>query len=117
MGRPLNKKYFGNRNTGSASTTSDNYGIGGEGIASFNITNGGNYINRLPTLTAFTAPSLPTGVTFAGVLHSHAQNASPNAKGTGYQIGDILIGIMDELMSRRDLNETGTDYTKEPNLQ
>ena len=24
MGRPLNKKYFGNRNIGSASTTADN---------------------------------------------------------------------------------------------
>ena len=31
MGRPLNKKYFGNRNVGSTSTTADD-NIGGEGI-------------------------------------------------------------------------------------
>jgi len=33
------------------------------------------------------------------------------------QIGDILIGIMDELMSRRDLDETGTDYIEESGLE
>ena len=37
MGRPLNKKYFGNRNIGSTSTTADN-GIGGEGVESVTIT-------------------------------------------------------------------------------
>ena len=37
MGRPLNKKYFGNRNIGSASTTADN-GIGGQAVASIAVT-------------------------------------------------------------------------------
>jgi hypothetical protein len=36
MGRPLHKKYFGNRNIGSASTTADD-GIGGQGIASITL--------------------------------------------------------------------------------
>ena len=31
MGRPLNKKYFGNRNIGTTGTTDNN--IGGEGVA------------------------------------------------------------------------------------
>jgi len=91
MGRPLNKKYFGNRNVGSASTVNDNK-IGGEGIANFSFSNQGNYINRLPTVASFPAPSIPTGVQAAGVLHSVALNCNPynSSKGTGYQIGDIL---------------------------
>ena len=36
MGRPLNKKYFGNRNIGSTSTTTDD-GIGGEGLAAYTL--------------------------------------------------------------------------------
>jgi hypothetical protein len=100
MGRPLNKKFFGGRNVGTGGyeingslSNSQNYAddrIGGEGIASLNITLGGNYINRLPTVT-IPAPSIPGGVqsTF-GPLHSVAVNASPYAKGSGYQIGDIL---------------------------
>jgi len=91
MGRPLNKKYFGNRNIGSTSTVADD-DIGGEGIADFSFSNQGNYINRLPTVASFPAPSIPTGVQAAGVLHSVALNCSPftGSKGTGYQIGDIL---------------------------
>jgi hypothetical protein len=97
MGRPLNKKFFGNFNIGTGGytpavggNTGGDDGIGGEGLASLNITNGGNYINRLPTLATLAAPSIPGGVQAAGVLHSVAINASPNTKGTGYQIGDVI---------------------------
>lgn len=67
MGRPLNKKYFGNRNTGSASTTGDDYGIGGGFLASIsNGTVGAIQINdthrTFPSLTV-AAPTLPGGVT------------------------------------------------------
>jgi len=68
MGRPLNKKYFGNRNIGSTSTTADN-GIGGEGVASVSQPGGGvgsfvvsDTYRNFPTLTA-SAPTLPGGVT------------------------------------------------------
>ena len=66
MGRPLNKKYFGNRNVGSASTTTDD-GIGGEGLGVWTlpaqkgvvaITNTYKYF---PTLT-IPAPDLVEGV-------------------------------------------------------
>ena len=65
MGRPLHKKYFGNRNIGTTGT-SDNK-IGGEGIASIsNGTVGAIQINdtykTFPYLTA-AAPTLPGGVT------------------------------------------------------
>lgn len=36
MGRPLNKKFMGNRNIGSTGT-GDNYGIGGEGLAAYTL--------------------------------------------------------------------------------
>jgi hypothetical protein len=67
MGRPLNKKYFGNRNIGSTSVTTDN-GIGGEGIASISNPVGGvgsfvvsNTYKNFPQLN-IGAPTLPGGV-------------------------------------------------------
>ena len=67
MGRPLNKKYFGNRNIGSASTASDD-GIGGQGVASISNPGGGvgnfvvtNTYKNFPLLN-IAAPTLPSGV-------------------------------------------------------
>jgi hypothetical protein len=65
MGRPLNKKYFGNRNTGSSSTTSDN-GIGGGALASVSAGTVGSFVvsdtyQNFPTLTV-ALPTLPGGV-------------------------------------------------------
>ena len=68
MGRPLHKKYFGNRNIGSASVTTDN-GIGGSRIGS--VTVGG--VNNSTGYTTggavtFSAPQLPGGVTATGTV-------------------------------------------------
>ena len=62
MGRPLNKKYFGNRNIGSTSTTADD-GIGGEGLDTITLggTNNSSGYAVDDALT-ITAPDLPTGV-------------------------------------------------------
>jgi len=97
MGRPLNKKFFGNFNIGTGGytpavggNTGGDDGIGGEGLASINWSNYGNYINRLPTFASLAAPSIPGGVQAAGVLHSRAINASPAVAGTGYRVGDVL---------------------------
>ena len=60
MGRPLNKKYFGNRNIGSASTTADN-GIGGQGLASVTIAQGTGKTAGAQAVT-ITAPALPNGI-------------------------------------------------------
>jgi hypothetical protein len=65
MGRPLNKKYFGNRNIGSASTTSDN-GIGGQGVESISVATAGSFVvsdtyKKFPLLN-IAAPALPGGV-------------------------------------------------------
>jgi hypothetical protein len=65
MGRPLNKKYFGNRNIGSTSTTTDN-GIGGQGLATISTATVGSFVvnntyKNFPLLT-IGAPTLPGGV-------------------------------------------------------
>jgi len=62
MGRPLNKKYFGNRNIGSVSTTADN-GIGGQAVASIAVT--GSFSGKTtgtPYAVTITSPDLPGGV-------------------------------------------------------
>jgi hypothetical protein len=67
MGRPLNQKYFGNRNIGSTSTTADD-NIGGNAIASISNPAGGvgnfvvtNTYKNFPQLV-IGAPTIPNGV-------------------------------------------------------
>ena len=68
MGRPLHKKFFGNRNIGSASVTTDD-GIGGSRVGS--VTVGG--VNNSTGYTTggavtFTQPQLPGGVQATGTV-------------------------------------------------
>jgi hypothetical protein len=113
MGRPLNKKYFGNRNIGTGGdqtigtqSNSQNYAddrIGGEGFAG--VTFGasvadtsygsGAYLNKVPHITAIGAPSIPGGVQAAAdvvtvkAVHGVVNQAgTPN--GADYLTGDIL---------------------------
>jgi len=89
MGRPLNKKYFGNRNIGTTGTGDD--AIGGEGVASVTITNEGSYTSALPTVS-FSTPDLSGigGVRATGVVHGHALSAVATAAGGGYHYADVL---------------------------
>jgi hypothetical protein len=88
MGRPLNKKYFGNRNIGSTSVTTDN-GIGGQGVASAAVITKGSYQTR-PVIT-FTAPQLPNGVTATGTITSEVLSAAVSGTQTGtYLVGDLI---------------------------
>ena len=64
MGRPLSKKFIGNRNIGSTGTGDDN-GIGGEGVASISLPSGANNSSGYSAGTAnisIALPALPTGV-------------------------------------------------------
>jgi hypothetical protein len=74
MGRPLNKKYFGNRNIGSTSVTTDD-GIGGNGVASAAVTVAGSYTTTRPLFT-FSAPTIPGGVTATGTVTSEILSAA-----------------------------------------
>jgi len=93
MGRPLNKKYFGNRNTGSASTTADN-GIGGEGIANVTFSNAGTFAgnsNVAPiTAPALPAPSLPSGVQATWTIAYEVEGVSTGAGKTNLAVGDTF---------------------------
>jgi hypothetical protein len=91
MGRPLNKKYFGNRNIGSASTTADDR-IGGEGVGSVTINTVGGYQSGLPTAT-FSTPVIPGGVRATGIVHGNAKSAATTGNGTGYRVGDVLTVV------------------------
>jgi hypothetical protein len=81
MGRPLNKKFFGNRNVGTAVTTDD--GLGGNQVASVTLGTLGAYTTR-PT-AAFSAPDKTTlgGVTATGTVTSEVLSATISG-GTGY---------------------------------
>jgi len=86
MGRPLPNRFFGNRNTGSASTTADD-GIGGNFVVSAAVS-GGSYTAR-PVFT-FTAPEIPGGVTATATVTSEALTGVVTTAGTGYNVGDLL---------------------------
>jgi hypothetical protein len=90
MGRPLNKKYFGNRNIGTTGT-GDNYGIGGEGLDVFTLAvqKGSLIINATYSQPALQipAPDLPTGVQATAVVVWEVESvavAAPALNGHGY---------------------------------
>ena len=82
MGRPLNKKYFGNRNVGSASTTADDK-IGGKRVASVTIDTPGSYTSA--TTVTFSDPdkTLLGAVTATGTIVYEVLSATISG-GTGY---------------------------------
>jgi len=69
MGRPLHKKFFGNRNIGSASVTTDD-GIGGQGIASITLgaANNSSGYTAGATQIALGTPDIVTGVQATAAL-------------------------------------------------
>lgn len=83
MGRPINKKYFGNRNTTPV------VGKGGEGVASYTSVVAGSGWTSAPTITV-DAPSGVDGVTATIRPHYKALSFATSANGTGYAVGDIL---------------------------
>lgn len=92
MGRPLNKKYFGNRNTGSASVTTDD-GIGGAGVASVTLGGTNSGYTAIPTATFATTPKLPGGVRATGTAVVAVTNTAALtivSGGTLYAVGDVL---------------------------
>ena len=91
MGRPLAKKYFGNRNTGSPTATNDS-GIGGEGIASITIVQGTGKTAGAQTVT-IGAPDEPTGVqavATASVNGSGVVTITITEQGSGYSVAPTV---------------------------
>lgn len=95
MGRPLAKRFFGNRNLGSGSTTNDD-GIGGSRVASVTVTAAGNYApgTARPTVS-FSTPDLSGvgAVQAAGTVSYRARTLTAAVSGTqtkAYQVGQVL---------------------------
>lgn len=92
MGRPLNKKYFGNRNIGSANTTTDN-GIGGQVLSAVTVTtnNSTGYTNG--SAVTFSAPTLPRGVTATGSVVTFGAAGALTDKTTYTRAGTSVAAI------------------------
>jgi hypothetical protein len=109
MGRPLNKKYFGNRNIGSTSTAADD-GIGGEGVASVTLNALGSYTTR-PTITFATTPKLPGGVRATGTVTSEVESVTAvGGTQTGYTVGQLVtVDGTDAVLRVATIGGTGGD--------
>lgn len=84
MGRPIQKKYFGNTNVPP---------VGGEGVASVTVAGTNNNYTVKPTVT-IAAPSLQGGVTATATVASMGvATATVVAGGTGYTNGDVLTVV------------------------
>ena len=102
MGRPLNKKYFGNRNVGTGgnqvggpNSNSQNYAddrIGGEGVASYGTIVAGSGWTATPTVT-FSPPDIPGGVNVAGTAHYKALSATVAVGGTTAYPTGTVVGV------------------------
>ena len=93
MGRPLNKKYFGNRNIGTTGT-GDN-GIGGEGIASINWSELGDFqgnsnVQVLTAIPALPAPTLPSGVQATWTMQFEVESVFTGSGKTDLEVGDTF---------------------------
>jgi len=108
MGRPLHKKFFGNRNTGSASVTTDN-GIGGGAVASVTLNALGAYTTR-PTI-GFSAPTLPGGVTATGTITSEVESVTAvGGTQVGYTVGQLItVTGTDAVLRVATIGGTGGD--------
>jgi hypothetical protein len=92
MGRPLNNKYFGNRNIGTTGTT-DN-AIGGEGIASINWSTLGSFSGNsnvaVLTFPALPAPTIPGGVQATWTAQYEVESVFTGSGKTNLAVGDTF---------------------------
>jgi len=94
MARPLNKKFFGNRNIGSTSVTTDD-NIGGQGIASISWSTLGSFqgnsnVQVLTALTALPAPTIPTGVRATYTAQFEVESVGTGAGKTNLALDDTF---------------------------
>lgn len=117
MASRLNKKYFGNRNIGSTSTTSDD-GIGGEGIASINWSTlgsfrGNNGANNPLVGLALPAPTIPTGVQATWTVICEVASVTTGAGSVGLVVGDTYTyaGLGSPVFTVASSGNNGTNAT------
>ena len=109
MGRPLNKKYFGNRNVGTAVTADD--GIGGNQVASVTLVDLGAYTTR-PTVTFSDPDKLALGgVRATGTVTSEVESVTAvGGTQTGYTVGQLVtVDGTDAVLRVATIGGTGGD--------
>ena len=97
MGRPLNKKYFGNRNVGTSGYEQgqgDDF-IGGEGIASISWSTlgafqGNSNVQVLTAIPALPTPSIPGGVQATWTMQFEVESVFTGAGKTNLAVGDTF---------------------------
>jgi hypothetical protein len=107
MGRPLNKKYFGNRNIGTDGTfasgntlSNTSAEIGGKSIASFNITSRGSWLANnvspnVPVLgLAVPAPQIADGIQATWSVTYCIDTVVTHAGHTGLVVGDTYASSL-----------------------
>ena len=94
MGRPLAKRFFGNRNIGTNGGYTADDGIGGEGIASINWSNYGSWLSSAGGAAAplaglaLPAPTLPGGVQATWTNYFGASAVTTGAGSVGLVVGE-----------------------------
>ena len=88
MGRPIQKKYFGNTNS---PYQGGDTGEGGEGVASYGSITAGTGWTSAPTVTV-SSPTAPNGVTATVAAHYKALSAVVVTSGTGDVTKDYVRG-------------------------
>lgn len=88
MGRPINKKYFGNTNN---PYQGGDTGFGGESVASYGTIVAGSGWTSAPTVTV-SAPTAPGGVTATVAAHYKGLSAVVATSGTGTAAADYIPG-------------------------
>lgn len=91
MGRPINKKYFGNRNTGDPLSTADNYGIGGKGVKTVALGTAGSAYSQGLTAT-FGAPNLPAATPAVGDSHAGTPGSVQATLGVTVYANGVVSG-------------------------
>jgi hypothetical protein len=94
MGRPINKKFFGNLNNPYNRVPQNDTGTGGESLANITISAPGSYTSALPTVVN-TSPTPDLNVesnvaALIGAVHGKALSAVATVNGTGYAYGNTL---------------------------
>ena len=94
MGRPINKKFFGNLNNPYNRVPQNDTGTGGESLANITISAPGSYTSALPAVvTTSPTPDLNVESNMAaliGAVHGKALSAVVTANGSGYAYGNTL---------------------------
>jgi hypothetical protein len=109
MGRPLAKRFFGNRNSGT--TVAGDDGLGGKQVASVTLATLGAYTTR-PTVT-FSDPDLlgPGGVRATGTVTSEVESVTAvGGTQTGYTVGQLVtVDGTDAVLRVATIGGTGGD--------